>query len=244
MIIVQAAVGYAIAYLLAAWVIGDGPGGFWLRAIGPLLPALIAVGVILVRREAWQGAQAVFWTAIAAGLTIWSIGHVGFVRESLAGGTLPNWLAWHTTFSLIGGGAAPMLALLARPHLGRRSSAVPAITLDITALSVLFLFIYAYFVLAPNLAQADGVAQRSLQLVIVVQRLLVLAAFALAAWSARGTGYGRVFLGPWGAMAAGFLLRPTVSAQVLRDKVPVEPLRLTVLDLAWTVAFVDWAWAA
>jgi len=217
---------------------------FWLRATGPLLPALAAVGVIVWRRADWEGSQAVFWTAIAAGLSIWSVGHIGFVRENLVSGTAPDWLDWHTTFSLVGGGAAPLLALLARPHRGRRAFAVPAITLDITSLAFLFLFIYAYFVFAPNLGAVPGVAERSLQIVIVVQRMSVLAGFAAVAWFARRTEYRHVFVGLLLALACGFIFRTVLSAQLLRDALPADALPQAVLDLAWIVPYFGWTWAA
>ena len=202
------------------------------------------MAVIVWRRADWDGSQAVFWTTIAAGLSIWSVGHVGFVRENLLTGTAPDWLDWHTTFSLVGGGAAPLLALLARPHRGRRAYAVPAITLDITSLAFLFLFIYAYFVFAPNFGAAPGVAERSLQMVIVVQRLSVLAAFAAVAWFARRTDYRRVFLGLLLALACGFIFRTVLSAQLLRDALPEAALGQAVLDLAWIVPYFGWTWAA
>src|SRR5688500_3537204 len=102
MLIIQAAGAYIAAYLLAAWLTDGTAAGIWLRAAGPLLPALAAVAVIVGRRNDWKGAQSVFWTTMAAGLAIWSVGHIGFVRANLVSGALPNWLDWHTTFSLVG----------------------------------------------------------------------------------------------------------------------------------------------
>ncbi|MBA3950179.1 MAG: PAS domain S-box protein, partial [Acidobacteria bacterium] len=240
----QAGGAYIAAYLLAAWL-SDGTGAVvWVRGLGPLLPALGAVAMIVWRRHDWQGAQSVFWTTIAAGLAIWSVGHMGFVRANLTSGVLPNWLDWHTTFSLVGGGAAPLLAFLARPHRGRRPHAVPAITLDIASLAVLFLFVYAYFVLAPNLGAAPGTADQPLQIVIVIQRILVLGVLGGAAWVARSTAYGRIFAGLLIALSVGFVFRTALSVQVLRDALPVATLPQAVLDLAWIIPYFGWLWAA
>ena len=244
MIIIQAAGAYIAAYLLAAWLTDGTVAWLWLRAAGPLLPALGAVAMILWRRADWQGAQSVFWTTMAAGLSIWCVGHIGFVKANLVSGALPNWLDWHTTFSLVGGGAAPLLAFLARPHRGRRPFAVPAITLDIATLAVLFLFTYAYFVLAPNLGASPRIAEQSLQVVIVIQRFLVLGALGATVWVSRGTAYGRIFSGLMIALTAGFLFRTALSAQVLRDAFPTGAVPQALLDLAWIVPYFGWIWAA
>ncbi len=244
MIIIQAAGAYIAAYLLAAWLADGTAASLWVRAAGPLLPALAAIAMIIRRRGDWQGAQSVFWTTMAAGLAIWCVGHVGFVRANLVSGELPDWLDWHTTFSLVGGGAAPLLAFLARPHRGRRPFAVPAITLDIATLAVLFLFIYAYFVLAPNLGTSPRIAEQSLQVVIVIQRFLVLGALAATAWVSRATPYGRIFSGLLIALTTGFLFRTALSAQVLRDAFPIAAVPQAVLDLAWVIPYFGWTWAA
>ncbi|MDQ3068238.1 MAG: response regulator [Acidobacteriota bacterium] len=242
--VIQAAAAYIVVYLAAAALAGETAAGTWLRAIGPLIPAIAAVAMIARRRAEWQGAQAVFWMVIAAGLTLWSVGHVGFVYSNLASGSLPQWLDWHTSFSLVGGGAAPFLAFLARPHRGRRPFAVPAIILDIASLAVLFLFSYAYFVLAPNAGESPRIAERSLQVVIVVQRFLVLGALGLAAWSARHTAYGRVFTGLFAALTVGFVFRSALSVQVVNDAMSMRTLPQAVLDLAWIVPYFGWTWAA
>ena len=247
MLVIQAAGIYTAVYLLAAWLAAGSPALLWIRAAGPLLPALVVIGIIVYRRADWQGAQSVFWAVIAAGLTIWSIGHIGFVRANLFGQTVPtvpDWLDWHTTFSLVGGGAAPLLAFMARPHRGRRPFAVPAITLDIATFAVLFLFIYAYFVLAPNLDAASNMADRALQIVIVIQRLLVILCVGFFAWSARGTPYGRLFMGVAVALTAGFVFRTLLSWQVVREVLPPDQLPAEILDLAWIVPYFGWAWAA
>ena len=242
--VIQAAGVYAAIYLLAAGLATGSPAIVWIRAAGPLLPALAAIAMIVWRRNDWQGAQSVFWTVIAAGLAIWSIGHIGFVRANLVHGTLPDWLDWHTTFSLVGGGAAPILAFVARPHRGRRPFAVTAITLDIASLAVLFLFVYGYFVLAPQIGTSPRIAEQSLQIVIVIQRLLVLGCVAAAWRSARGTGYARVFAGLLAALAVGFLFRTALSLQVMRDALPIASLPQAVLDMAWIIPYFGWMWAA
>ncbi|HUF22919.1 MAG TPA: ATP-binding protein [Vicinamibacterales bacterium] len=242
--VIQAAGAYIAVYLLAAWL-GDGTrAAIWIDALGPLLPALAAMGIIVARRHDWDGAHAVFWGVIAAGLVIWSIGQVGFVRANLLTGTRPSWLDWHTTFSLVGGGAAPLLAFLARPHRGARPFAVPAITLDVASLSVLLLFVYAFFILAPNIGATASLAEQSLQIVILLQRLLVLAVVAYAAWAARGTAYGRIFIGLLVALAAGFAFRTVLSLEILQGTLPRDGVWRGVLNLAWVIPYFGWAWAA
>jgi PAS domain S-box-containing protein len=244
MAVIKAAGVYTAVYLLASWLADGTAAGLWMRGAGPLLPALAAVAVIARRRSDWQGAHSVFWAVIATGLAIWSVGHVGFVRASLVPGAPRDWIDWHTTVSLVGGGAAPLLALLARPHRGRRPFAVPAITLDIASLAVLFLFIYAYFVLAPSLGASPRVGEQSLQVVIIVQRLLVLACLALAALAARGTPYARIFAGLLVALSVGFVFRAVLSVQALSSPVPAAALPQAVLDLGWIVPHFGWMWAA
>ena len=244
MVVLQAAGIYTAVYLLAAWLSEGLPAAVWLRSIGPLLPALAVIAVIVARRSEWQGAQSVFWAVIAAGMTIWSIGHIGFIRANGLAGTAPDWLDWHTMFSLVGGGAAPFLAFLARPHRGRRPFAVPAITLDIASVAVLFLFIYAYFVLAPNLDVSSQSADKALQVVIVMQRLLIIVCVTYFTWRARGTAYARIFAGIAIALTVGFIFRSFLSWQVVRDILPPEQFPQAILDLAWIIPYFGWTWAA
>lgn len=244
MLILRSAGVYIVGYLLAAWLAEGTRAAVWIDALGPFLPALLVIGVIVRRRHDWQGAHAVFWATIGAGLTIWSVGHAGFVRENLITGTTPSWLDWHTTFSLVGGGAAPLLAFLARPYKGRRPFAVPAITLDIASLAVLFLFIYAFFILAPNLGQSERLAEQSLQIVIFVQRLLILAVIGYAAWAARATIYGPIFAWLLLALSVGMVFRTVLSMEILRDALPASGLRPAILNLAWVIPYFGWAWAA
>ena len=242
--VIQVAAVYIAVYLLASSLASGSRASVWIDALGPLLPAVAAITVIVRRRRDWDGAHLVFWTVIAGGLSLWSIGHIGFVRANMLTGTAPSWLDWHTTFSLVGGGAAPVLAFLARPHRGRRPFAVPAITLDIASLAVLFLFVYAYFILAPNLGRSSSLAEQSLQIVIFAQRGLILAVFAWAAWSARGGPYGRVFRGLLWALLIGFVFRTVLSIEILRAALPLSGIWPSVLNLAWIVPYFGWAWAA
>ena len=110
---------YATAGLLSGYPAR--PAAIWLYGIGVLIPAASARSCAIVRRSRdWAGSQWMFWATIAAGFSLWVIGHVGSAIERLTEEQPLEWLSWHTTFSLCGG-IAPLLALLARPQRGPRA---------------------------------------------------------------------------------------------------------------------------
>jgi hypothetical protein len=122
--------GYLILYLLAAVTLDR--NGLALSLFGNAAVVCSAALVILTinrRRKHWAGCQRLFWDTFAVGMAIWILGHIGWSYTEIVGRS-PGWLAWHTVFSL-SGGAAPLLALVARPQRGVRQHATGAVGVDI-----------------------------------------------------------------------------------------------------------------
>ncbi len=98
--------------------------------------------VVLYRRREWSGSQRLFWDVIAIAMTLWIVGHIGWVYDQ-------SWLRWHTLFSICAG-IGPLIALLARPHRGARAGFVAPTAMTIGAYWLLAIFLYAYFGLVPS----------------------------------------------------------------------------------------------
>ena len=120
--------------------------------------ALLVVVSVVERRRQWAGCQRLFWDTFAAGIGMWLLGHLGWAYAQLNGHE-NGWLDWHTVFSL-SGGAAPLLALVARPHRGIRQHATAAVGVDIASYGLLTGFAYAYFVLIPDPNRRRGRQRR------------------------------------------------------------------------------------
>ncbi len=111
--------------------------------------ALVPV-VVFRRRREWAGCQRLFWDVIAVAMTLWIIGHVGWVYDQ-------SWLKWHTLFSLCAG-IGPLIALLARPHRGARAGFVAPTAMTIGAYWLLAVFLYS--VLRPGAEPAARGSRR------------------------------------------------------------------------------------
>ena len=83
--------------------------------IGLLLPPLAPLVVLVRRRGAWRGRQAVFWAAIGAWAALWFIGQIGWASDELFRSTPLPWFKWHIILQLCGS-ALPLIALVAWPH--------------------------------------------------------------------------------------------------------------------------------
>ena len=200
----------------------------------------LAIAVIIVRRRReWAGCQRLFWDTIAIGMILWSIGHAGWAFGEIVL-RRPTWLQWHTLFSLCGG-AAPLIALVARPHRGVRMHLVSRTALDIAGCGLLAAFFYTYFVMIPSVLPAsEGNAPVTLLLIAQALRFVMLLAMVLTAMRARGTAWHRPLLMLALGVAIGFFLRIDTSLAILSGVYRSGTWR----DLAWIVPFLCYAWAA
>lgn len=120
------------------------------RLLALLVPPLAGVSVIVRNRRRWSGCQWLFWATIALGLGTASFGHIGWILDERLLNRQTSWLGWHAVFVMFGT-AAPLLALLAQPHRGRRERVTATIAVDIAGIAVVTGFLYSYLVTADDL---------------------------------------------------------------------------------------------
>jgi PAS domain S-box-containing protein len=233
-----------VAYLVVYVAIGKALAGLptplsIFGAVGLLLPALAVPAVVLWRRREWHGCQRLFWDTIAIGMVLWAIGHAGWAYGEIVL-RRPSWLQWHTLFSLCGG-AAPLIALLARPHRGVRAWVASRTALDITSCGVLLAFFFTYFIMIPSVAPGAS-AHAQVTLLVSAQgiRLGILTALVATMWAARNTPWRPAYLTLAAGVAVGFFLRIDTSLAILSGRYHSGTLR----DLAWIVPFLCYAAAA
>ena len=233
-----------IAYLLviatAGWVFRGQPlARAVLGHVTLISSAALVVAVVWQRRRSWSGTQRLFWDILAIGVGLWIVGHIGWAFEDLVLGE-QSWVQWHTVFSL-SGTIAPLIALLARPHLGVRGHAVPTTAADLAAYGLLAVFIYCYFVLVPSLVPgAELRAERTLLALVQVNRGLLLGALLATLWFARATEWRQTYVRLVVGVAIGFVLRIGANLAIARGE--YQPG--SVHDLAWIVPLLCYAWAA
>src|ERR1700722_17864347 len=130
-------VAYSLIYLLGGWLLrGHSALLLWFRIIALLVPPMAGVGVITRRRQGWSGCQWRFWATMALGLMMSTIGLVGWTVDELMLDRETSWLGWYTVFALFGG-AAPLFALLAQPHRGRREELTATTAVDMAGIAVM-----------------------------------------------------------------------------------------------------------
>jgi PAS domain S-box-containing protein len=204
-----------------------------------ILAAALVPVIVAKRRRQWVGCQRLFWDVFAISMTLWIVGHAGWAYDQLRFHEVA-WLKWHTIFSLCAG-FGPLVALLARPHLGPRRRIVGPIAMTIGAYCLLALFVYSYFVLLPSLHPAARAAAQS-RLLYVVQsnRLVLLVCLATAFWFARGTNWRATYLRLAVGVGIGFVMRLGTSSAITRGDYQVG----SWYDLAWIVPYLFYGWAA
>jgi PAS domain S-box-containing protein len=230
---------YVVVYLGVAVLLSGYP--LARTAVASTLQFLLAASICAVvvrRRRDWEGTQRLFWDAFAAGIAMWCVGQVGFTMSAMTGER--TWVQWHTMFSLCGG-IGPVVALLARPHLGARKNAVWAVGVDLVSYAMLIGFVFAYFIMVPSVVPATGTApQVTLLMLVQLQRFVLFAGLAAAVWFARRTPwrdtYGRLAIGA----TVGFFLRLVTSEAINSGRYHEG----SVYDLAWIVPFLCFLWAA
>ena len=233
-------IGYLIVYTAIGRSLASYPTALSIYgAIGLLLPALSVPAIVIRRRRQWSGCQRLFWDTIAIGMVLWCIGHVGWAFGEIVF-RRPSWLQWHTLFSLCGG-AAPLVALAARPHRGVRAHSVSRTALDIGGWSLLAAFVYTYFVMIPSvLPETRASAQVTLMVIAQLLRFVMLGALVACAWIARRTPWGSTFVTLAIGVGIGFFLRIDTSLAILSGSYQTGTIR----DFAWIIPFLCYAWAA
>ena len=235
---------FGLAYLLLYAAAGVALAGYPTArsiygAAGLLLPAAAVAVVVARRRRCWAGCQRLFWDTIAIGMVLWCIGHAGWAFGEIVL-KRPSWLHWHTLFSLCGG-AAPLLALVARPHRGVRVHATARTALDIAGCGLFAAFVYSYFIMIPSVLPGVG-EEAQLRLLVTAQvlRFVMLLALAFTAWRTRNSPWGKTFLILAAGVGVGFFLRIDTSRAILSGSYHTGTIR----DLAWIVPFLCYTWAA
>jgi PAS domain S-box-containing protein len=228
---------FLVLYLLAGAALA--PEGLALSIFGNLAivgAAGLALFFILRRRHDWAGCQRLFWDTMAAGLGIWLLGHFGWAYGELVE-RHPVWLEWHTVFSL-SGGLGPLLALIARPHRGVRQHATAAVGVDIASYGLLAGFVYACFVLVPEVA-TGGNPTGPLLVSVQAFRFALMAGMCGAAWIARDTAWGPTYRRLAIGVTIGAVLRIFTSSAIASGEYRVG----TLYDFAWIVPFMAIVWA-
>ena len=158
---------YSLAYLLVGWALRNQPHLLvWFRILALLVAPLSGIVVIVRRRHVWAGCHWLFWATLALGLTMSSIGLVGWTVEELLVDRQISWLGWHTVFALFGA-VAPLFALLTQPHRGSREGLTATTAVDIAGIAVITGFLYSHFIVGPDLTPITS-QQPSLSLLMLI----------------------------------------------------------------------------
>ena len=230
---------YSAAYVATGWLLRGEPVALsWFRAAALLVPPVVGILTIVVRRQSWRGCQWLFWATISVGLAMSAIGLTGWAADELMS-RRNTWLAWPAIFALFGA-IAPLFALLAQPHRGAREPLAATTAVDLAGLTVVTGFLYSFFVTAPDAGAGGGGAPISLQLVSELQQALVVAGMLGAAWVARGTGWSATYRRlAFGAMV-GFATLTLSNFEIGRGLYRSG----FVYDFAWILPFAFFPWAA
>jgi PAS domain S-box-containing protein len=232
-------VGYVLTYAAGGWALRGHPLALsLLGTLGLILPAAAVCAIIAWRRRCWAGCQRLFWDTFAIGVALWVIGHLGWAFEAIVL-SHASWLQWHTLFSLCGG-IGPLIALLARPHIGARRESVGPAALVVGSYGLLAVFIYTYFVLVPSLLPGTTDAQAILLKVVQVHRAVLFGGMVAALVAARRTDWRTAYT--WLAVGTGigFFLRIVTSLAIMNGRYKTG----TLYDLAWIAPFLCYAGAA
>ena len=203
---------YALVCVVAEqWLLAGTLVESWFRAVAFITPPVLTVAAIVRRRDDWQGCQRVFWGTVAIGLVVSTVGFLGWTLDGFFLGRDPSPLEWHAVLALFGT-AAPLLALLAQPHLGSRERAAPTTAVDIAGIAVFAGFLFSYVITGLAVSRTTASAQQSFILLSEFLLAIVLAALSAAAFVTSGSAwrltYQRLALG----MLVQFVARSLTNA--------------------------------
>jgi PAS domain S-box-containing protein len=212
----------------------------WLRICALLIPPLTGIVVIAYRRRDWTGCQWLFWATVALGLSMTTIGIVGWTIDEVLRARETSWLGWYTVFALFGT-IAPLFALLAQPHRGAREPLTASAAVDIAGIAVMTGYLYSHFVVGTDLSPLTAQV-RPVRLVLLqaFQQFLVCAALIGASVAARGAMWAPTYR----RLAIGSLVTFVILA--ISDLGILEGLYWSggVYDVIWILPFAFFAWAA
>jgi two-component system NtrC family sensor kinase len=231
---------FILLYPIATWAVRAHPLAQSIFGNASLiLTAALVPAIVLARRRRWAGCERLFWDVFAISIVLWIVGHFGWAYDELFH-QRQTWLTWHTLFSLCAG-IGPLIALLARPHLGPRSAMAAPVAMTVIAYCLLGVFVYSYFVILPSLVPGDDAkAQTRLLYFVQANRLVLLIAMATAVWAARRTRWRSTYIRLAIGIAIGLVLRENANEAIARGEYHVG----SVHDLAWIVPWLFYAWAA
>ena len=231
--------GYVVASIVAErWLLDVAPVGIWFRAMAFVAPPVLAVSAIVSRRNDWRGCQGVFWVTLGVGLTVSTIAFLGWTLDGYLLQRDPSPLEWHAVLALFGT-AAPLLALLAQPHLGSREHAAATTAVDIAGIAVFTGFLFSYVIMGMAAVQAAGSAQQSFILLSEFLLAIVLTAMAAATRgavdSAWRTTYQRLALG----MVVQLVARSLTNAGLWLGGYQ----NVAIYDVTFIIPFFFFLWA-
>ena len=208
--------------------------------IALLLPPLAPLYVVVTRRRAWRGRQAVFWGAIAAWAVLWFVGQLGWAADELFRATPTPWFKWHIVLQL-GGSALPLIALVAWPHRPAPEETAITVAIDVTVLVFLTGFLYWSLIIAPatNPDQAS-MGLRALAVIGPIVRLVSVTGLLLAAASAGKSAWAGVYRRLALGMALAFAILVVLSVMTVRGNYGTG----SPADVGWMLPFFFAAWAA
>jgi PAS domain S-box-containing protein len=232
---------YSLVYLVGGFLLrGHSSVLLSFRIVALLIPPMAGVGVITRRRHEWSGCQWLFWATMALGLMMSAIGLVGWTVDDLMLDRQASWLGWHTVFALFGG-AAPLFALLAQPHRGRREELTATTAVDIAGIAVMTGFLYSHFVVSPDLSPVTAQQPSGALLVLCeFQALIVCLGVTGAAFVARNLPWGRTY----GRLAIGLFVN-LIILSITNAEIWQGMYRPGfVYDVIWILPFAFFPWAA
>ena len=236
-----AGLAYCGLYAALVWALGDRMHARLLIGNAALLlPPFVPLAVIMRRRAAWRGRQAVFFGALAAWAALWLIGQVGWATDEVFRSMPLPWFKWHIVLQL-SGSALPLIAIVAWPHRGPRSETALTAALDIAVLVSLTGFLYWSLIIAPGMDPSHApLAFRSLALIGPSVRLAAVVGLVAAAAMAGQTPWRAVYERLAAGMILAFAVLIGLSFISLRGGYQTG----SPADIGWMLPFWFAAWAA
>ena len=208
--------------------------------IALLLPPLVPLYVVVTRRHAWRGRQAVFWGAIGAWAALWFVGQLGWAADELFRAMPIPWFTWHTILQL-SGSALPLIALVSWPHRPAPEDTAITVAIDVTVLVFLTGFLYWSLIIAPaNNPDQASVGLRALAIIGPIVRLMAVVGLLVAASSAGKSAWAGVYRRLALGMALAFGILIVLSVMTVRGNYGTG----SPADIGWMLPFFFAAWAA